>query len=805
MCMIFKYKTSKDVQYGDDDRGDSGGPRLKIPSPEELTTMDMWKQRREGILKTLTNCGLDLRCHYSRDRDHIICKIGASPTKLRDTAARMKYKLQLKSEYLNAYAEYRHDFQGTPQLNFTDRRITSHLYKMHGQDQQEAVSDDAIFTQLDKIILVDHIINSKDKDCAGIQVAHLMHKVSKTRGSEDGGWFGRWCGATTDPMTQQNRKLDDLLHEPDITAYFPLHDYAKLKELKPGGLFFPQKDKEGQAFGASYWDWLTMNESHAEKVRDYFGEKITFYFLFLSNYIMWIIPLAIIGIGLQFIDLVARTPDNFTAIPFCVLLSIWAVMLPHFWKRCEAKYAISWGTLDTDEKLEPYRPMHTGEPRLNPVTGQVEPYFSVTERYWRYAFSGGVIMFSGLLTVGCILTVMIIRHMQHTHLAMGYYQMNFYTAVAVEIMNLFLSWVATWLTKKENHRTQTEHDTSQLAKVLCFKFVNSYFALYYIAFFKNNEKLFGQNMVCMRNDCFLDLQGQLGMFTVLRILIQFAWDYIQPKAVELYQIVVVDKQASNLLAFLSGKSGVEMAQLSKPEKQAKYHKFDPFEEFDQVLATHGYSTLFAVSSPWVCAATLGACLIGGWLDMKKLLETKQRPVPLRVKNIEPWDTAFEVYGILAAFTNLFLLIFTSKQLFQLSYAEKLCLFTFLEHWVVLSRIIIVNNIFPALPRTVEALKMKQENMVHRCLENIKVEPVWDFSSFRDTQGEAIEIFEMDYMEESSGMDLQEPALNLTESGASIYNGVMEQASRPETLLGQNCAPHSRTHSRGSPNVSRNRN
>merc|ERR1719183_3200161 len=111
--------------------------------------------------------------------------------------------------------------------------------------------DDAIFTQLDKISLVHHIITSKDKDCAGIQVAYL-------------------------------------LHQEELVSYFPLHDTSCLKLMR------------------SSFDWLWMGEEHTNKVRDYFGDRIAFYFLFISQYCMWLVPIAAIGIGLQLLDLMAR-------------------------------------------------------------------------------------------------------------------------------------------------------------------------------------------------------------------------------------------------------------------------------------------------------------------------------------------------------------------------------------------------------------------------------------------------------------------------------------------------------------------
>jgi len=372
-----------------------------------------------------------------------------------------------------------------------------------------------------------------------------------------------------------------------------------------------------------------------------------------------------------------------------------------------------------------------------------------------------------------LLGFLMLRHALKDEIRGGIAAMQFYTALVVEIMNAILSALARTLTTQENHRTQTEHDTAQLAKVVCFKFINSYFALYYIAFFKNHAYLFNVQMRCIRGDCLLDLQSQLSIFIGLRIIIAFGYEYIRPRLGYMHRTWY--NEGRSLLHALTKGAHLELADMSKAEKQSRDDKFESFGEFDQVLVTHGYATLFAVSSPWVCAATLFACLVNLWLDMRKLLDTKQRPVPRKVRNIEPWDTAFEIYGMFAAATNLFLLIFSSQQYMFWTFTEKLCYFVFLEHYIIFCRIILVNHVFPSVPRSVQLLKLKQESIVHRSLENIKVEAVSDLSMFREHKIDEYEIFEMDYLEDEN--DAADPSLDLGQSGRTMYNNIKEQVSR----------------------------
>jgi hypothetical protein len=722
VCIVFKCKTTKNVKYDEtDNMMQDQGRTLMEPTDEDKEKMQMWKARREAILKSLQNCGLHLFCYYSRDRDEVIVKIGASPQKLRDTAARMKYKLQLKKQYLNAYAEYRHDFPGRPERQFKDRRVISHIYKTHTED--DFPDSDAIFKTLDKVNLIHHIITSKDKDCAGINIGKL-------------------------------------LHEKELVSYFPLHEANVIAELKMNKL-----------------QWFLMPEDFANKIRDYFGDRIAFYFLFMAFYWKWLVPIAIVGLALQFIDVIFRTPDNITAIPFCILMSVWSTFLPYFWRRQEAKYAIGWGTLDLVESLEPCRPEHYGDPRINPVTAQVEPYYPWQKRILSYVKSYSLMAFTSVLVIFCALMIVLSRHNMRDSTPGGLWTFQLLLALFVEVTNGVLTRMTRWLTTNENHRTQSEHETHMLAKVMVLKFVTSYFVLYYTAFFKHHSYIFDEPMECYRGDCFLDLQWQLATFVFFRLTISNLYEWFEPKVKLWWRSLFHERNSvmTTLHSTLSGHTLLELADMSAAEQQAKKDKYDEFRNFDEVLLSHGFSTFFAVSSPWVCAATLVASLVEIAVDMKSLMDSRQRPIPRKARSNEPWSTAFDLYGVMAASTNIVLLIFASNQYDDWTFTEKLVLFIYLEHMILLARMLL-KLIFPEVPRNVELLQLKQDNMVHRCLENIKVEQNQDFSMFRDHREHNIEVFEFDIMERDEDEEV-EPTLNLQESTMTMVSGFQDESSR----------------------------
>merc|ERR1719375_772442 len=140
------------------------------------------------------------------------------------------------------------------------------------------------------------------------------------------------------------------MHEGDVLHYFPVHEAKELREL----------DKDW--FKCFAWG------SRIDKVREYFGEHIAFYFLFRSHFTKWLVIPALVGPVLWLIDIPLGTPDNFTEIPLMLGIAVWSSFFVHFWRRTSATYAIKWGTLDLQKTLEVTRSEFYGTQRINPVT-----------------------------------------------------------------------------------------------------------------------------------------------------------------------------------------------------------------------------------------------------------------------------------------------------------------------------------------------------------------------------------------------------------------------------------------------------
>eukprot|EP00746_Dinoflagellata_sp_MGD_P135623 gnl/MRDRNA2_/MRDRNA2_69672_c0_seq1.p1 gnl/MRDRNA2_/MRDRNA2_69672_c0~~gnl/MRDRNA2_/MRDRNA2_69672_c0_seq1.p1 ORF type:complete len:727 (+),score=108.48 gnl/MRDRNA2_/MRDRNA2_69672_c0_seq1:100-2280(+) len=698
IILVLPYKTSAHVRYGDEQNAVSR--TLIPPDKNELTQMQAWEKKREEILRSLVASGLHIVPFYSRDRDEVFVKVGIDVQKLREVAEMLQHKIMLKAEYLNAYADYKADYSGRKELGYKDRRILSHLYQPHLDpgEKTQYPRPDAIFRTVDRVHLIDHVIRSKDEGCAGVDTGGLLH---------DG----------------------NLLH------YFPLHENRLLAQFE------------------KHWFLAFVTGGKIDDVRNYFGERIALYFLFMSYFSTWLVLPSMVGLGLWVFTIFYQTPDNFASIPFCFFMILCCTLFTPFWKRRCARAAVAWGTLNLQKKLEPSRPEFYGTSRINPVTERVDKFYPWSQRVWKVFFSYTVITVTVLCLSFVVSMLFFLRHL--TAGSGGRFLFQCINAIVVEILNDVFTTVARVLTDHENHRTESEYASHLLAKTVVFKFINSYISLYYIAFFKYHSTLFGTPMTCIlgpsgQSDCMLDLSQQLGIFIILRLTLQNAIEIGVPYLTMMWRIWREGRQFQ--ASIFSSESAIHLPDMSAAEKQAKMEPYEEFDDMDEILILFGYTTLFAVACPWVPALVLVGVVFECFLDSKKLISIHRRPFPNQARDNEPWDTAFDVFCWLAMATNLAVIVFSSHEFDSWTHWQKMLLFFGMEHAMILTRVI-CQAILPDVPREVNMLSLKQNAIVHKQTILGGEEEDHEMrqqAMMTSTTGPSVEVFDRDESDEEDG-------------------------------------------------------
>ncbi|CAG2174942.1 unnamed protein product [Oppiella nova] len=154
-----------------------------------------------------------------------------------------------------------------------------------------------------------------------------------------------------------------------VTEYFPLHDNPTLDALKTKWCF-------------------SFKKQPIHDIRNYFGEKIAFYFAFLEFYTNSLLIPGVFGI-FQFLFL------NEMNIFCAVFYMLWIPIFLKQWTRKSNELAFRWGTIG-DVQLEGPRPTFRGKTMTeDPITKHLTPIYPIYKTWLReYGVSLPIVMFS---------------------------------------------------------------------------------------------------------------------------------------------------------------------------------------------------------------------------------------------------------------------------------------------------------------------------------------------------------------------------------------------------------------------------
>merc|ERR1711939_768762 len=246
----------------------------------------------------------------------------------------------------------------------------------------------------------------------------------------------------------------------------------------------------------------------------------------------------------------------------------------------------------------------------------------------------------------------------------------------------------------EVHRTQTSYNDSLIIKGFCFEFVNRYFLLFYIAFFKSGEFMGTPDTCDVVNeavvvdgiegdvpvpDCINDLATQLKVVFVFKTIIQQIKEIYYPDIKRCYRRWretrgIENPEESDELDeldddALSPRTRRRRGGLSYVEEQnimdSYGHPFPAtYDDFQEMTIQFGFMTLFAVAYPIGALFALVNNIIEIPVDGQKLTTDCRRPRYRNAEDIGSWMTVLQCITVCAVITNSLLVSFSSTTLVQ---------------------------------------------------------------------------------------------------------------------------------------------
>jgi hypothetical protein len=405
------------------------------------------------IINRLANAGLQTKLFYSTQHDEVYCKIRCSMKRLMIEADRVNYKLQLEPTSLAAKLREGH-LKGP----------------VEKQWQPVEVPTTSIETDIDPYEFIYCDYNADNE-------ALLFKKFDSNSYLRGVDRLKLMSGIIAGRINDGGCHLDvyRLMRDKCMLGFFPLHDMVELKGLEEKWLRLLQPP------------W----KQHVDVVKDYFGEKIGLYFLWLGHYTTWLLPTTIVGI-ISWIWVAANDNDPNAAIMpyFATFMAVWTTLFLEYWKRKEKVAAMKWGMVGFEEE-EQARPEFDGVLSVSAVNGKPLLYFPRNEYIFRVGVSVSIISTLILIVVGVVGGIFALRVILSSMRALNVGGVNtgpiitsLLNAVQIQVMNAIYGTIAIRLNDYENHRTDTQYEDALIGKTFIFQFVNSFAPFFYIAFVK---------------------------------------------------------------------------------------------------------------------------------------------------------------------------------------------------------------------------------------------------------------------------------------------------------------------------------
>eukprot|EP01129_Flabellula_baltica_P010422 TRINITY_DN4400_c0_g1_i3.p1 TRINITY_DN4400_c0_g1~~TRINITY_DN4400_c0_g1_i3.p1 ORF type:complete len:602 (-),score=97.09 TRINITY_DN4400_c0_g1_i3:6-1811(-) len=509
-----------------------------------------------------------------------------------------------------------------------------------------------------------------------------------------------FCGISMTSLVLKNEYL---------VNFFPLHEKIPTEKL--------------------WKNWITSfhsQERPLEYAKDYMGEKTGLYFEWLDYFSQWLSYASAFGVGLFLIQLAFdfERPAFLAAI----LVSVWSTLFLEFWKRRNAMKSFEWNMLDY-EKEEGLRPEYKDEIELNdeiifwhgkfislsPFAGDQKEHMENVKRMRTcrvFAVGYPTVVLCVCLLIAAAVGIFVFKAAVEGE-SWGSMSGTFINAVLIIILEKIYRKVAIALNDWENHRTATQYEDHLISKLFLFQFVNSYIALFYVAFFKPYSSwLFGYTIECRgygssvnvnlddyENMCLQELSTSLMTIFLTRL--------------------IVNQSMEIGLPWLSRKIGLCCTNSCQIEKQTTFVREQTalsdsgeiLDQYNEIVIQFGYIVLFSAVFPLAPLASLINNIIEIKFDGYNMLFQSKRSPAEGAKDIGTWLEIMTLMSYLGVITNVCIIAFTVRNSTMFDDYNALVVAFLVEHIIFFIKWLTA-TLIPDKPDKVKFAKAKESYYKH---------------------------------------------------------------------------------------------
>ena len=434
--------------------------------------------------------------------------------------------------------------------------------------------------------------------------------------------------------------FEEMLFKRNNKAYF-----QKLKELSLNNIYNP-------------FDYYRCAKS-INTIRNYFGETVSYYFLFTDHYTRMLLFPSIFGCfifisyflwyKIPFITLFSNSIqiDYYECLLIlnCILLTIWLTLFIKSWLQKEKLYNYIWG-ISSSEKEEKINEEFIPNAKEKLILGyyvpkEKEPYHTF-KKYVSYAVLLGMI----LLVIFFIYSLFRLKARLINGDVWHDYKITFYIAcingIQIKVMNFIYYEIAIYLNNWENHFSLTEKNNSLSLKLILFDFMNSYSSLFYIAFIKP------YNEGCINNNCPKELETT--MYSIFFIYISVFIGEI------IYLYIIYFYQKSKMLSLIKEEhiqsQSLEHQIIIPPTLNLNI-------EYSDIINQFGFVCFFSIAAPLTPLIIFVLSLFFRILNYYKFVHLKRIEILDASKGISFYNKIIKMFLFIGVMINVAIFMFSS--------------------------------------------------------------------------------------------------------------------------------------------------
>ena len=493
-------------------------------------------------------------------------------------------------------------------------------------------------------------------------------------------------------------------------------------------------------------------------VRNYCGEKISFYFLFLHKLMMWMIIPALLGVcmftfesiylkmnPLPIFDDQCNNPKlkisidqplkgteelikisesslydillhDYMRLVFCGLITIWATLFINNWAQQEAKYSYFWGT-DNFDNQEPEREAYVPDKKERLIFDKSVPKNETFRTIYKTIISWFIILI--MISITIILNILLLNKKgKEFRSAEAEYKKsvesaksNFMpipdkplslmvivygslTSLLIKVMSFLYKIVTTWATDWENYATQTKYENSLALKFILFEFINNYFNLIYIAYFKRLDIFEGQ---CDNNDCTKELNLQLYIVLLTNLFIN-----VVELGLPYGKFYYAKKKFIENAEMTRGGAKITVEPYSLDYQNLCEDYTTTMAEYIEVMILFGYICLFSVPCPLTPLIVMILLYFEKFVDAVKLFFLSRNTLLERADGIEIFRLIFKIIYFIGMLNSITYVLFSQEADCRYKTLTKIFIFAGTENLIL---ILMLSFDFNSLPSWFENINV----------------------------------------------------------------------------------------------------